>query len=516
MTSYTFISYEKADATPAGELCALLEEGGLTCWIAPRDIPPGASYAATLYNGVAEASALVLLLSATTNDSPHVLREVELAVSKRPPIPIITVRLDTSDPSPDFKYHLTSLQWIEAAGRPLTDWGAVVARVLVARLGPAIRPADPVEAPVPPEPPVIAPAVVEAPVVEAPVAETPVVKAPAVAAPVVEAPVLVETTPDPEPADDPVPVVAPVVVAERPPPRPRPSAATPQRDRPERKPTSRWSSRPVVVGAIAVLAVAGVGAALALGGGGDSGDKAAAGTTTTASAAAASATTAATSVAEPATTAATTPDATSSTPASALAEHKSDHPKAGWAPTSADALFTFARAPQDGVVRYSYPAIHQTYSVAVHGKDLVISVRDSDPSKDLDRLWMRFSGNRLVNACVRQRAGAHRQRCGTTAAALGVTSASFRDELLNARNGYFDLLTTLPELDALRGDTDVSDVSAEGQDGWPSVCVERRSKNLLLCVQENGFVTKLHVGKDRITATSITPRVVAADMKQPA
>ena len=167
-------------------------------------------------------------------------------------------------------------------------------------------------------------------------------------------------------------------------------------------------------------------------------------------------------------------------------------------------------------MRYSYPAIHQTYSVAVHGKDLVIDVRDSDPSKDLDRLWMRFSGKQLVNACVRQRAGAHRQRCGTTAAALGVTSASFRDQLLNARNGYFDLLTTLPELDALRGDTDVSDVSAEGQDGWPSVCVERRIQGPSAVRAGERVRHEAPRRKDRITATSITPRVVAADIKQPA
>lgn len=40
-----FISYANQDTAVADALCAHLERRGVSCWIAPRDVPPGALYA---------------------------------------------------------------------------------------------------------------------------------------------------------------------------------------------------------------------------------------------------------------------------------------------------------------------------------------------------------------------------------------------------------------------------------------------------------------------------------------
>ena len=40
-----FISYASADAAVAQNVCAALEAAGILCWIAPRDVKPGAQYA---------------------------------------------------------------------------------------------------------------------------------------------------------------------------------------------------------------------------------------------------------------------------------------------------------------------------------------------------------------------------------------------------------------------------------------------------------------------------------------
>ena len=285
-----------------------------------------------------------------------------------------------------------------------------VARVLGGRLGPVIAPADPVEVPAAPEP--------AAPVVEAPVVEAPVPEAPAAEAPMREAPVLVEATTDPEP--DPVPTAAPITVADPAPARLRPSPPPPKRDPPDRKPTGRRAPRPVIAAAIALLAVAGVGTALALGdGGGGSGDKTVADPTTTSSrASTAPVTTAATSTA-------TTAAASSSTTTPAVAEHKTDHPKAGWAPTSPETLFAFAGAPQDGVVDYDVPG-KLRYRIVVHAHDLVVDVRF--PSGAYEREWTRFKDHRLVRACLKLRGQSY--ACGASAAALvsptRTTATSFR------------------------------------------------------------------------------------------
>ncbi|MGH6991941.1 MAG: toll/interleukin-1 receptor domain-containing protein, partial [Caulobacteraceae bacterium] len=41
MAHHVFISYSNADKLIADRVCHALEEKGLRCWIAPRDIPFG-------------------------------------------------------------------------------------------------------------------------------------------------------------------------------------------------------------------------------------------------------------------------------------------------------------------------------------------------------------------------------------------------------------------------------------------------------------------------------------------
>jgi hypothetical protein len=56
---------------------------------------------------------LVLLLSRSAIDSPHVLREVERASSKKRPV--LAVRLDTSELPPELEYFLSANQWLDAS-----------------------------------------------------------------------------------------------------------------------------------------------------------------------------------------------------------------------------------------------------------------------------------------------------------------------------------------------------------------------------------------------------------------
>jgi hypothetical protein len=43
--SHVFVSYASQDATVANSIVENLEQHGLKCWIAPRDVKPGAQYA---------------------------------------------------------------------------------------------------------------------------------------------------------------------------------------------------------------------------------------------------------------------------------------------------------------------------------------------------------------------------------------------------------------------------------------------------------------------------------------
>lgn len=87
-----FISYAKADQAKAQEIADSLEQRGIKCWIAPRDVRPGRTYGDEIIRGIEGARALILVLSSASNESGFVSREIERAVSKNKPI--FTVRIE--------------------------------------------------------------------------------------------------------------------------------------------------------------------------------------------------------------------------------------------------------------------------------------------------------------------------------------------------------------------------------------------------------------------------------------
>ena len=115
MSRHVFISYSSENRMAADVLCRALEDAGLKCWTAPRDVAPGSEYAAQLVSAIASARLFVLLLSSAANRSPHVRREVERAVSLD--VPILNVRIEDVVPSESLEYFLASTQWLDAAGR---------------------------------------------------------------------------------------------------------------------------------------------------------------------------------------------------------------------------------------------------------------------------------------------------------------------------------------------------------------------------------------------------------------
>ena len=109
---YIFISHSSKEAAIADALCSAIEGSGPECFIAPRDIRSGYEYAEEIANGIDRADAVLLLLSKASATSPHVLREVERAVSKS--IPIIVYKLEEVELTKSMEYFLMTHQWIMA------------------------------------------------------------------------------------------------------------------------------------------------------------------------------------------------------------------------------------------------------------------------------------------------------------------------------------------------------------------------------------------------------------------
>ncbi len=112
-----FISYPKENKEVADSLCEVLEQNGLRCWIAPRDIPPAQSYSKAIIHAIKDSRLLILVFSSHANQSDHVLREVERAANRK--IPILPFRIEDTPLSEDLEYFLSTPQWLNAYDPPL-------------------------------------------------------------------------------------------------------------------------------------------------------------------------------------------------------------------------------------------------------------------------------------------------------------------------------------------------------------------------------------------------------------
>src|SRR5580693_3456323 len=119
-----FISYASRDAAIASSIVDYLERHGLRCWLAPRDVKPGAQYADAIVTAINEAKGVVLLLSQDAVASSHVGREVERAASKHKPI--IAFRIDPAPLNRALEYFLSESQWIDV---PASGMAAALAKL---------------------------------------------------------------------------------------------------------------------------------------------------------------------------------------------------------------------------------------------------------------------------------------------------------------------------------------------------------------------------------------------------
>lgn len=148
MAKDVFISYSSQDAATAETICSLLEKRNVACWIAPRDILPGRNYDEEIVSGIEGTKAIVVLLSDSSNESPHVKRELELALNNGSAI--IPIRIQNTVPGRGLKYFLAGKQWVEAWQPPIEhrmDDVAAAVRALASAEAGAERDAPPAEPP---------------------------------------------------------------------------------------------------------------------------------------------------------------------------------------------------------------------------------------------------------------------------------------------------------------------------------------------------------------------------------
>lgn len=117
MAHHVFISHSSQDKPVADAVCAALEGASIRCWIAPRDVQPGRSFAGEITRAIQNSKVMVLIFSAHTNTSEQVLREVQLAANSH--LHIVQFRIQDVIPNDDLEYYLSTPHWLDALTPPL-------------------------------------------------------------------------------------------------------------------------------------------------------------------------------------------------------------------------------------------------------------------------------------------------------------------------------------------------------------------------------------------------------------
>jgi fructose-1,6-bisphosphatase/inositol monophosphatase family enzyme len=117
MIANVLISYANPDRGAAERTCEHLENHGIRCWIAPRDIPAGRNWGAAIVEAIENVKVVIVMTSERTFESRHVQREVERADSKGKIL--IPVFLQDLQPKGMLEYYFGAVQWLRCYPGPL-------------------------------------------------------------------------------------------------------------------------------------------------------------------------------------------------------------------------------------------------------------------------------------------------------------------------------------------------------------------------------------------------------------
>jgi hypothetical protein len=151
MAHDVFVSHSVKDKLVADAIVARLEADSVRCWVAPRDVVPGADWGESIVNAIESSRIMILIFSRNANASPQIKREVERSVDKG--VYIIPFRVDDIEPTKSLEYFISTAQWMDAFPPPLERHLETLAKTIKAILaGAPPLPPEP-QPPSPPPPP---------------------------------------------------------------------------------------------------------------------------------------------------------------------------------------------------------------------------------------------------------------------------------------------------------------------------------------------------------------------------
>ena len=115
MSHDVFISHDSKDKTIADTLCHALENAGIKCWIAPRDIKAGEKWANAITKAIKACRLMLLVYTKESNESSFVYSEVGVAASNNKIIiPFLVDDVRQVPMSDGLELYIKVAHWLDA------------------------------------------------------------------------------------------------------------------------------------------------------------------------------------------------------------------------------------------------------------------------------------------------------------------------------------------------------------------------------------------------------------------
>ena len=127
MAHDVFISYSAKDQKVIEGLSAYLEQNGIRCWVAYRDIPAGMDWAEYIPPAIENCKTVVYVHSSSANVSQEINKEIALCLKVQHPV--IPFKIQDVDYSNAKAYHLQTINWIDAFPSPEKHFGELLTKI---------------------------------------------------------------------------------------------------------------------------------------------------------------------------------------------------------------------------------------------------------------------------------------------------------------------------------------------------------------------------------------------------
>jgi hypothetical protein len=123
MSAQVFISHSSKDESAAATIRQALENRGLACWIAGRDVDPGENFMSAIVRAIRAAKVMVLVFTENANTSQEIAKE--LALASQYELVVMPVRVEDVVPNDALAYALATSQWTDL----FRDWELAIERL---------------------------------------------------------------------------------------------------------------------------------------------------------------------------------------------------------------------------------------------------------------------------------------------------------------------------------------------------------------------------------------------------